>query len=274
MASWVAAKIAFHPPAPPRYDIISDGRTLKLRVRDVPEERGEVLRLRTKTGNYIVCVYVRGRQLATSPAAAAAALTVLYSHGNATDIGEMFSFITDLSDQLGVNVMAYDYSGYGRSTGEASEGETYADIEAAYKCLRETYGVKEENIVLYGQSLGSGPTVDLAIRVPRLRAVILHSGLLSGFRAFFGSLYFLNRSLYFDIYQNVDKIPFVNCRVLVIHGTSDEVVSFFHGEELYRLCKFKYEPLWVKGGKHNDLVFNFSNLFWTHLKKFISAIKS
>ncbi|CAN6860758.1 unnamed protein product [Brassica oleracea var. botrytis] len=47
-----------------------------------------------------------------------------------------------------------------------NEQNTYADIEAAYKCLEENYGAKQENIILY-QSIGSGPTVDLAARLLR-----------------------------------------------------------------------------------------------------------
>ncbi|KAI3492930.1 hypothetical protein L1887_42425 [Cichorium endivia] len=56
-----------------------------------------------------------------------------------------------------------------------SEQNTYADIEAAYRCLEETYDVKEEDVILYGQSVGSGPTLDLASRLLRLRTVVLHS---------------------------------------------------------------------------------------------------
>ncbi|CDY53272.1 BnaCnng24740D [Brassica napus] len=55
---------------------------------------------------------------------------------------------------------------YGQSSGKPSEQNTYADIEAAYKCLEENYGAKQENIILY-QSIGSGPTVDLAARLLR-----------------------------------------------------------------------------------------------------------
>ncbi|KAH0889582.1 hypothetical protein HID58_052011 [Brassica napus] len=55
---------------------------------------------------------------------------------------------------------------YGQSSGKPSEQNTYADIEAAYKCLEENYGAKQENIILY-QSIGSGSTVDLAARLPR-----------------------------------------------------------------------------------------------------------
>ena len=121
---------------------------------------------------------------------------------------------------------------------QPSEYNTYADIDAVYKCLKEQYGVKDERLILYGQSVGSGPTIDLASRVSNLRGVILHSPILSGLRV----LYPVKRTYWFDIYkvintialscvsyfvdksltflcpfQNIDKIGKVNCPVLVIH---------------------------------------------------------
>lgn len=80
---------------------------------------------------------------------------------------------------------------------QPGEHNTYADIEAAYKCLEESYGTKQENIILYGQSVGSGPTLDLAARLPRLRAVVLHSPILSGLRV----MYPVKRTYWFDIYK-------------------------------------------------------------------------
>ena len=80
---------------------------------------------------------------------------------------------------------------------QPSECNTDADIEAAYRCLEEKYGVKEEDVVLYGQSVGSGPTVDLAARLPLLRAVVLHSPILSGLRV----MYPVKRTYWFDIYK-------------------------------------------------------------------------
>lgn len=80
---------------------------------------------------------------------------------------------------------------------QPSENSTYADIEAAYRCLEETYGAKQEDIILYGQSVGSGPTVDLAARLPRLKAIVLHSPILSGLRV----MYPIKRTYWFDIYK-------------------------------------------------------------------------
>lgn len=85
---------------------------------------------------------------------------------------------------------------------QPSEQNTYADIEAAYRCLEESYGTKQEDVILYGQSVGSGPTLDLAARLPRLRAVVLHSPILSGLRV----MYPVKRSYWFDIYKV--RLPF------------------------------------------------------------------
>ncbi|XP_011021124.1 PREDICTED: alpha/beta hydrolase domain-containing protein 17B-like [Populus euphratica] len=259
--SSMAAKFAFFPPNPPSYTILVDEETGKLRLSsDTLHQRDnvDVLRLCTKKGNEIVAMYAKNPS---------ASLTVLYSHGNAADIGQMYHIFTELSLHLNVNLMGYDYSGYGQSSGKPSEQDTYADIEAAFKCLEETYGVKEEDIILYGQSLGSGPALELATRLPELRAVILHSPILSGLRV----MHPIKKTFWFDIYKNIDKIPLVNCPVLVIHGTEDEVVNFSHGKQLWELCKEKYEPLWLKGGNHCNL--ELYPEYLKHLKKFICAIE-
>lgn len=85
---------------------------------------------------------------------------------------------------------------------QPSEQNTYADIEAAYNCLKEKYGVREEDVILYGQSVGSGPTLDLASRLPYLRAVVLHSAILSGLRV----LYQVKRTYWFDIYKVIFRL--------------------------------------------------------------------
>ena len=91
---------------------------------------------------------------------------------------------------------SYDYSGYGASTGKPSEKNLYSDIEAAWGALRSRYGVSPENIILYGQSIGTVPTVDLAARY-EVGAVILHSALMSGMRVAFPQT---NRTWFFDAF--------------------------------------------------------------------------
>lgn len=259
MTSSMAAKFAYFPPSPPSYDIITDEMTGLLLLSPFPHrENVEILKLNTRKGNEIVGVYIR-YPMASS--------TVLYSHGNAADLGQLYELFIELSIHLKVNIIGYDYSGYGQSTGKASENNTYADIEAVYKCLDESYGTKQEDIILYGQSVGSGPTLELAARLPRLRAVVLHSPILSGLRV----MYPVKRSYFFDIYKNIDKIPLVNCPVLIIHGTADEVVDCSHGKQLWELCREKYEPLWIEGGNHCNL--ELYPEYIRHLKKFIYTVE-
>ncbi|XP_058186579.1 uncharacterized protein LOC131303639 isoform X1 [Rhododendron vialii] len=257
ITSSIAAKFAFFPPSPPSYTVIADAGG-RLQIPEVPRRDDvDVLRLRTRRGTEIVAIHVK------HPKATA---TLLYSHGNAADLGQMFELFVELSLRLRINLMGYDYSGYGQSTGKPSEYNTYADINAVYQCLKEQYGVKDEQLILYGQSVGSGPTVDLASRVSNLRGVVLHSPILSGLRV----LYPVKRTFWFDIFKNSDKIGMVNCPVLVIHGTSDEVVDCSHGKQLWELCKEKYEPLWLSGGGHCNL--EIYPEFIRHLKKFVLSL--
>ncbi|KAK7350670.1 hypothetical protein VNO77_09531 [Canavalia gladiata] len=259
VTSSMAAKLAFFPPNPPSYKLVKEEATGLLLMDPFPHrENVEVLKFPNRRGTEIVAMYVR-HPMAKS--------TILYSHGNAADIGQMYELFVELSIHLRVNLMGYDYSGYGQSSGKPSEHNTYADIEAAYKYLEENYGAKQEDIILYGQSVGSGPTLDLAARLPRLRAVVLHSPILSGLRV----MYPVKRTYWFDIYKNIDKIPLVKCPVLIIHGTADEVVDCSHGKQLWELCQQKYEPLWLKGGNHCNL--ELYPEYLRHLRKFISTVE-
>lgn len=79
---------------------------------------------------------------------------MLFSHGNAVDLGQMTSFFVGLGQRINCNIFSYDYSGYGMSTGKPTEKNLYADIDAAWHALRTRYGISPENIILYGQSIG------------------------------------------------------------------------------------------------------------------------
>ncbi|TQD96986.1 hypothetical protein C1H46_017385 [Malus baccata] len=254
MLSQVAAKFAFFPPSPPTYKIQKRERDGKLSavaasattnttsLPAVPPDNKslDVLVIDTKRGNKIVAFYLRNPY---------ARLTLLYSHGNAADLGQLYDLFLQLSLSLRVNLIGYDYSGYGASTGKPSEKNTYADIEAVYECLETEYGISQEDLILYGQSVGSGPTLHLAAKLPRLRGVVLHSAILSGLRV----LCHVKFKFCFDIYKNINKIKKVKCPVLVIHGTDDDIVNWLHGNELWKMARDPYEPLWIKGGGHCNL---------------------
>lgn len=98
VTSSIAAKFAFFPPNPPSYRVVPDescGGVLY--IPEVPRRDDvDVIKLRTRRGNEIVAVHVK------HPKASA---TILYSHGNAADLGQMFELFVELSARLRVNLM-------------------------------------------------------------------------------------------------------------------------------------------------------------------------
>ncbi|XP_033120696.1 alpha/beta hydrolase domain-containing protein 17B-like [Anneissia japonica] len=249
--SRIAAKLAFLPPEP-TYELVpvdaSESKfslTLSERAEwqygEKEKESIEVFSTRSKRGNKVACMFVRCSQ---NPH-----FTILFSHGNAVDIGQMSSFYLGLGTRINCNIFSYDYSGYGGSTGKPLERNLYADIDAAWQALRTRYGISPEHIVLYGQSIGTVPTVDLASRY-ECAAVILHSPLMSGMRVAFPET---KRTWCFDAFPSIDKITKVSSPVLVIHGTEDEVIDFSHGLAMYERCPRAVDPLWVEGAGHNDV---------------------
>ncbi len=93
--------------------------------------------------------------------------TIIYSHGNAEDVGLSLPYLDRLSRCCNCNVLAYEYCGYSIAEGEPSEKNCYECIDAAYRYLtvRRQSVVDPSSIVLFGRSLGTGPTVDLAARL-------------------------------------------------------------------------------------------------------------
>lgn len=201
----------------------------------------EVFLTRSSRGNRVGCMYIR--------CAPNARFTVLFSHGNAVDLGQMSSFYIGLGTRINCNIFSYDYSGYGVSTGKPTEKNLYADIDAAWHALRTRYGISPENIILYGQSIGTVPTVDLASRY-ECAAVVLHSPLTSGMRVAFPDT---KKTYCFDAFPNIEKVSKIPSPVLIIHGTEDEVIDFSHGLALFERCPKAVEPLWVEGAGHNDI---------------------
>lgn len=263
----IAAKLAFLPP-PTTYKFVpTDELKTKFQIHfldraewqygDREKDMIDSFLTRTNKGNEVACIYVK--------CCPNAKYTILFSHGNAVDLGQMSSFYIGLGSRINCNIFSYDYSGYGISTGRPSEANLYADIEAAMQVLRNRYNVSEDRVILYGQSIGTVPTVDLGTKY-EVGAVILHSPLMSGMRVAFPKT---KRTWFFDVFPSIDKIQKVRSPVLVIHGTEDEVIDFSHGLGIYERCTRAVEPLWVEGAGHNDV--ELYSQYLDRLKKFVSV---
>ncbi|NCC24884.1 MAG: alpha/beta hydrolase [Deltaproteobacteria bacterium] len=173
--------------------------------------------------------------------------TILYSHGNAEDLGHIRP-VLELLHGLGFSVLAYDYPGYGLSPGRPSEAGAYAAIDAAYDYLTRKKMLDPAGIILYGRSVGSGPATDLASR-RRVGGLIVEGGFTTAFRVVTRIPIFP-----FDRFRNIAKVEKIEAPILVIHGDRDEVVPFTHGRQIMakaREPKFFFQ---AKAARHNDLI--------------------
>lgn len=202
---------------------------------------------------------------------------MIYCHGNATDIGLMMSVYWELAKEVGVVVVGVEYAGYGVSTGEARLRNTYADVEAAYMLALE-WGVPADRIIVYGQSIGSGPAMWLANQYP-VAGVIFHSPFLSGIRVIDPEPDKCCRpsSVFscFDFYKNIYRVKNVTSPVLIIHGKKDDVVPFQHGQELYNYCNedSKVEPYFPENAGHHDVVEHNPPRYYAVVKGFVDELE-
>ncbi|MBD3243017.1 MAG: alpha/beta fold hydrolase [Chitinivibrionales bacterium] len=222
--------------------------------RDSPE----ILKIATDDSVRISAVYLPAPD---------APVTIIYSHGNADDIGNVGPF-ADRLRFFGVSVLAYDYRGYGTSEGQPSVQGTYRDISAVYRYVTDTLGVAPERIVLWGHSVGSGPSVWLAAH-HKVGGLVLES-------AFTGAFKVVTRValLPFDMYDNLGLIRSVHCPVLVIHGRKDLVIPIRHGKALYERAQQPKSSIWLADCGHNDVLICGGERFRTGVRDFLEGIES
>lgn len=221
-ASSVASALAFHPPDPFYY--FTKNRTTDrydLRFKDQGGENSYRTAQFADNDNIVTPYLIEPENGGSIPIlffkCPQSKYTVLYSHGNATDIGAMYLLYRYLCISMEVNVVAYDYSGYGASnfTGLPTERQVYQDIENVFQwCVEQNIVSNPEfELIVYGQSVGSGPSCYIASK-HRVAGLIVHSGFMSGLRVLTSS-----RSLScWDIFPNMERIATVKCPVMIIHG--------------------------------------------------------
>jgi len=235
-------------------------------------KENKLIWLRTSRGHRIPAFHIEyaGNAKLSSPP-----ITLLYSHANAEDLGCIYPWCKYLSRQLKVNIFAYDYTGYGLATeeGKPNEEQCYADIDAAYDYLRLRLFIPAAQIVLYGRSLGSGPSCYLAAETSvakdedAIGGLILHAPFLSVFRIVIES----GCTLMGDQFPNVDYIPNVTAPTLLIHGKVDKVVPSHHSRTLYKKLQHdsRTPPLFIDDMGHNNVQLVVRDMFLDHLNDYL-----
>ncbi len=191
--------------------------------------------------------------------------TLLYCHGNATDMGYNMPLFEMLYN-ANFSVFAFDYHGYGTSEGKPNEENCYLDVEASYKYLIGTLKIPPNKIIVLGRSVGGGPATYIAEK-KSVSGLILISPFLSAFRVV--TVYPI---LPFDKFPNISRIANINCPLLIIHGENDNVIPFNHGVKLFQAAKEPKRKYWIKNAGHNNLFDYDEQNILLEIKKFATSI--
>ena len=199
---------------------------------------------------------------------------MLVSHGNAGNIVNRTELIRLLLN-AGVSVFIYDYQGYGRSEGKPDIPDICFDGEAAYDFLVAEKKVRQESIILYGESLGASVAGYIS-RVRRSKALILQSGFASLERIARESLPLLR--IYPDFLfpqsflNNIAVLQQPHPPVLIAHGVNDAVIDFAHAHHLYNTAVGKKILLELPETAHSDITISAPDKFQQAITEFLSTL--
>jgi len=238
------------------------GRTLVATPADVGLAYEE-LRLQTDDGETLHGWFVpaggRARDMA-----------VLVFHGNAGNISHRLDTLR-IWHRLGLDVLLFDYRGYGRSSGSPSERGTYADGRAAWRYLTGQRGVSGRRIVLFGRSLGGAVAARIAHEVDAA-ALILESTFTS-LPELAGDLYWWlpARRLVRIRYDTRALLGELSCPVLIIHSRDDEIMPFRHAQALFAAAREPKRLLEI-AGDHNSGFLRSEKSYREDLQAFLDAL--
>jgi uncharacterized protein len=193
---------------------------------------------------------------------------LLWFHGNAENIGYDLDHLKALS-QIGINILAVDYRGYGKSEGKPDEAGVYHDADAAYDYLINQQHVCPADIFIYGHSLGGAVAVNLASRRPCGGLIVQSS--------FTGARAMARRIFVFPFIEYVVKSRFdserrirgVRAPILIVHGTRDEVVPYELGCRLYQAAPEPKRFYSIEAAGHNNVLEVGGKRYLACLKSFV-----
>lgn len=178
---------------------------------------------------------------------------LVIAHGRKSNIEYKFNQFKLIADSLGANVVSFDYVGYGLSYDTpASEQSCYDSLESVMYELIHVHGVDKQNIIMVGQSLGSGIVVDYAVKYDWQQPIILMSPYKSILSVVLGKRFLRS----YDIFCTLDKLPSIKCPVKILHGENDKVISAKkHGMVVYETIpnEYKMKPVWLQNAGHHIL---------------------
>ena len=193
--------------------------------------------------------------------------TILFFHGNAGSL-ENRTYKLNHFKNLNLNFLIIAWRGFSGNKGKPNEMGLYEDAKSAIKWLKAK-GVKEKNIILYGESLGTGVAVEVA-QNKNYAGVILESPFTSMVNM--GKKYypFFPVSLLLkDKFESYKKINNIFVPVLIMHGKVDKIVPYDMGKKMYELAN---EPKFFYSQEYGDHMIEYDEKLLSALKKFIQSL--
>jgi len=200
----------------------------------------------------------------------------IVSHGNAGNISNRF-YIANALTKAGCSVLLYDYRGYGLSTGNPTISGILADGLSVYDYVHDKLHFPDNKIFLYGESIGSGVTSNLAVNRP-CAGVILQSGIASlpamG-RKLFPMLYVYPDFAYPEPHlDNVAAMEQITAPILFLHGKKDTIVPFQHSQEMFAGAHEPKQIVLLEDCGHNDMGVQNTEQFQGSIKAFVEKVSS
>ena len=191
--------------------------------------------------------------------------TLIFFHGNAGNLSNRVYKLNKLSE-LDLNILIISWRGFNGNSGEPTETNLYKDSNKSIDWLNKQ-GVESQNIILYGESLGTGVAVELAQK-NIFSGVILESPYTSMENA--AKIYYPYlpvKILLKDKFDSIKKIKNIKLPILIMHGKKDTIVPFSMGFELFNKAN---KPKYYFFPDYDDHMMSFNDQLMKNITLFIN----
>ncbi len=193
--------------------------------------------------------------------------TILFLHGNAGSLENRIHKINNFKD-MNINFILLSWRGFSGNKGKPTEVGLYEDARSALRWI-SSKGVQENNIIIYGESLGTGIATEIA-QSKNFAGVILESPFTSMIAAGKDKYPYLPVKLLLkDKYESDKKIKNISSPILIMHGRADNIVPFHMGEKMFELAN---EPKYSYFSDYDDHMMEYNEKLLKILSKFINSL--